>query len=127
MVHGRMKVLRVFNSSLQLFWFQLFHWTWIVTLGILMKIMTNMSSKSRFLLCNGRSRGTTAYHQTGMIHEDMLDMAFHTASGVYETSWSEKGGPRLIPTKVKVLSPGSYTLLLPCAVAYAYKNREKRL
>ncbi|KAM0015704.1 putative protein-serine/threonine phosphatase [Helianthus debilis subsp. tardiflorus] len=86
-----MKVFKVLNSSLQLFLLQLFHWTWIVTLEILTKIMSNTSSKSRFLFCNGRSRGTTAYHQTGTIHEDMLDMAFHTASGVYENSWSEKG------------------------------------
>ncbi|MFS7985098.1 putative aspartic peptidase A1 family, aspartic peptidase domain superfamily, xylanase inhibitor [Helianthus anomalus] len=63
MVRGRMKVLRVFNSSLQF------------TLEILMKIMTNTSSKSRFLLCNGRSHGTTTYHQTGIeiITHQVLD------------------------------------------------------
>lgn len=26
-----------------------------------------------------------------MIHEDMVEMAFHTASGIYETGWSEGG------------------------------------
>nr|GMD11333.1 non-lysosomal glucosylceramidase isoform X2 [Ipomoea batatas] len=35
--------------------------------------------------------GVTYAVAAGMIHEDMVDLAFKTASGVYETVWSEKG------------------------------------
>ncbi|CAI9294214.1 unnamed protein product [Lactuca saligna] len=35
--------------------------------------------------------GVTYGVAAGMIHEDMIDTAFHTASGVYETAWSEEG------------------------------------
>ncbi|RAL49530.1 hypothetical protein DM860_012963 [Cuscuta australis] len=35
--------------------------------------------------------GVTYAVAAGMIHEDMFDLAFQTAVGVYETSWSEKG------------------------------------
>lgn len=36
--------------------------------------------------------GVTYAVAAGMIHEDMIDSAFQTASGVYETGWSEEGG-----------------------------------
>lgn len=36
--------------------------------------------------------GVTYAVAAGMIHEDMIDTAFQTASGVYETGWSEEGG-----------------------------------
>nr|XP_043621004.1 non-lysosomal glucosylceramidase-like isoform X1 [Erigeron canadensis]XP_043621005.1 non-lysosomal glucosylceramidase-like isoform X1 [Erigeron canadensis] len=35
--------------------------------------------------------GVTYAVAAGMIHEDMIDTAFQTASGVYETGWSEEG------------------------------------
>uniref|UniRef100_A0A5B7BKN7 Non-lysosomal glucosylceramidase n=3 Tax=Davidia involucrata TaxID=16924 RepID=A0A5B7BKN7_DAVIN len=35
--------------------------------------------------------GVTYSVAAAMIHEDMLDMAFQTAVGVYETAWSRKG------------------------------------
>ncbi|XP_019168993.1 PREDICTED: non-lysosomal glucosylceramidase-like [Ipomoea nil] len=35
--------------------------------------------------------GITYAVAAGMIHEDMVDLGFKTASGVYETVWSEKG------------------------------------
>nr|XP_043621012.1 non-lysosomal glucosylceramidase-like [Erigeron canadensis] len=36
--------------------------------------------------------GVTYALAAGMIYEDMTDAAFKTASGVYETGWSEEGG-----------------------------------
>lgn len=36
--------------------------------------------------------GVTYGVAAGMIHEDMIDMAFQTASGIYETGWTEQGG-----------------------------------
>ncbi|PSS19378.1 Non-lysosomal glucosylceramidase [Actinidia chinensis var. chinensis] len=35
--------------------------------------------------------GVTYSVAAAMIHEDMMDMAFRTAAGVYEVAWSEKG------------------------------------
>lgn len=35
--------------------------------------------------------GVTYSVAAAMIQEDMVEMAFQTASGVYETAWSEKG------------------------------------
>lgn len=36
--------------------------------------------------------GVTYAVAAGMIHEGMIDMAFQTASGIYETGWSAEGG-----------------------------------
>lgn len=35
--------------------------------------------------------GVTYAVAATMIQEDLMDMAFHTASGIYEAAWSEKG------------------------------------
>lgn len=35
--------------------------------------------------------GVTYAVAATMIYEDMIDMAFHTAGGVYEAAWSEEG------------------------------------
>ena len=35
--------------------------------------------------------GVTYSVAAAMIHEDMMEMAFQTAVGVYEVAWSEKG------------------------------------
>lgn len=35
--------------------------------------------------------GVTYAVAATMIHEDLVDMGFQTASGIYESTWSEKG------------------------------------
>lgn len=35
--------------------------------------------------------GVTYAAAASMIHEDMVDMGFQTASGIYEAAWSESG------------------------------------
>ena len=35
--------------------------------------------------------GVTYAVAAAMIHEDMIDMAFQTAFGVYEAAWSKEG------------------------------------
>ncbi|KAL8205877.1 hypothetical protein R6Q57_009428 [Mikania cordata] len=55
--------------------------------GMLPTGQTDMSCMQSREIWTGVSYGVAA----GMIHEDMIDMAFQTASGVYETGWSEQG------------------------------------
>lgn len=35
--------------------------------------------------------GVTYAVAAAMLHENMIDLAFHTASGVYEATWSQGG------------------------------------
>ncbi|KAK1440393.1 hypothetical protein QVD17_06218 [Tagetes erecta] len=56
--------------------------------GMLPSGQVDMSCMQSREIWTGVTYGVAA----GMIHEDMADMAFQTASGVYETGWSEQGG-----------------------------------
>uniref|UniRef100_A0A251T9P5 Non-lysosomal glucosylceramidase n=3 Tax=Helianthus annuus TaxID=4232 RepID=A0A251T9P5_HELAN len=56
--------------------------------GMLPSGQADMSCMQSREIWTGVTYGVAA----GMIHEDMIDMAFQTASGVYETGWSEQGG-----------------------------------
>ncbi|GKV32107.1 hypothetical protein SLEP1_g40736 [Rubroshorea leprosula] len=47
----------------------------------------NMSSMQSKEIWSGVTYAVAA----AMIHEDMVDMAFHAASGIFEAAWSEGG------------------------------------
>nr|KAJ0196547.1 hypothetical protein LSAT_V11C700371510 [Lactuca sativa] len=63
--------------------------------------------------------GVTYGVAAGMIHEGMIDTAFHTASGVYETAWSEEGFGYSFQTPEAWNTDGQYrsmTYMRPLAI-----------
>ncbi|XP_023730673.1 uncharacterized protein LOC111878398 [Lactuca sativa] len=63
--------------------------------------------------------GVTYAVAAGMLHEDMINTAFHTASGVYETAWSEEGSGYSFQTPEAWNSNGKYrslTYMRPLAI-----------
>uniref|UniRef100_A0A7N0UTS9 Non-lysosomal glucosylceramidase n=1 Tax=Kalanchoe fedtschenkoi TaxID=63787 RepID=A0A7N0UTS9_KALFE len=56
--------------------------------------------------------GVTYAVAAGMIHENLLDIAFHTASGVYEAAWSEEGFGYAFQTPEAWNTEGQYRSLV---------------